>query len=130
MHRPSLTPKQLPTPTGLVKLRDVTLKFVWEDRAPVDAACFLDSVTGSSRLHRLKVEFVKWDMVQLRGEKVITGILEKHSDTLNVLRLPQFHPPQGIYTRIFSLKLKELSIGVTSLLMVESHQSILYIGLG
>jgi hypothetical protein len=84
-------------------------------------ACFLDSVAGSSRLHRLKVEFIRWNVAQFRGEKFITGILAKHSDTLKVLHLPRFHPPEGIYTQIFSCpKLEELSIGVTSLLMVRS----------
>jgi len=102
-----------------MKLRDVTLGFVWgpDSQDLEGVTCFLDSVTGSSRLRRLKIPF---DIVQFRGEKFITGILAKHSDTLNVLRLPQFHPPEGIYTRIFScLKLKRLSIGVTSLLMVS-----------
>jgi hypothetical protein len=81
-------------------------------------ACFLDSVAGSSRLRRLKVDFVKWSVA---GEKFITGILAKHSDTLSVLCLPPFRSPEGIYTQIFSCpKLKKLSIGLTSLLMVRS----------
>jgi hypothetical protein len=72
----------------------------------------------------LKIKLIgwyNWNMVEFRGDEFITGILVKHSGTLNVLCLPQFHPSKGLYTRIFScLKLKELSIGVTSLLMVGS----------
>jgi len=105
-----------------MKLRDVTLKFTWRpmNEDLEDMTCLLDSVTGSSRLHRLKIHFTRYDIVHFRGEKFITGILARHSDTLNVLRLPQFHPPEGIYPRIFSCpKLKRLSIGVTSLLMVS-----------
>ena len=98
------------------------MKFVWGPRNQdlEGVTCFLDSVTGSSRLRRLKIQLTGRGIVQFRGEKLITGILVKHSDTLNVLCLPQFHPPEGIYTRIFSCpNLKQLSIGVTSLLMVS-----------
>jgi len=104
-----------------MKLHDVTLKFVWRPRRQdlEDVTCLLDSITGSSMLRRLRIQFTLWDTVQFRGEKFITGILAKHSGTPNILRLPQFHPPEGIYTRVFSCpKLKQLSIGVTSLLMV------------
>jgi hypothetical protein len=102
----------------------VALTFVWRGayQGLEDVARFLDSITGSSRLYRLKIRFSRWDKwntVAFRGGEFISRILVKHSDTLNVLRLPQFHPPKSIFIRIFSCpKLKELSIGVTSSLMV------------
>jgi len=105
-----------------MKLHNVTLVFHQESMPGCHdlgvVTCFLGSITDSSRLRRLKIRIPGWDIH--RGEKLITGILAKHWDTLNVLHIPEFHPPKGIYTRIFSCpKLKRLSIGVKPLLMVS-----------
>jgi hypothetical protein len=127
-----LQPKQLLSSTGLTKLHDVTLRFSWRARhrwgntnQSLDGMIhFLDSITGLSRLNRLKITLLNrtemWNNCPFGGERLITGILAKHAKTLNVLCLPQFHPPKGTFTRIFSCpSLQKLSIGVTRLLVVR-----------